>query len=83
VEANLFVGAVRISVNYFKAEAQYLAKVANHIEVILPVRVQIILDDLSSVYLTPFSLCGEPLHLENDLAIRLVTTRVQVLEVFA
>jgi hypothetical protein len=74
VESNLFVSAIGISVNYFKAEAQYLPKVADHIEVILPVRVKIVLDDLSSVHFTPFSLRGEPLHLEDNLAIRLVTT---------
>jgi hypothetical protein len=52
---------------------QVLTEVADYVEVILPDRVEVVLDDLSSVNFTPLSLSGKPLHLQDDLAVGLVT----------
>ena len=75
---DVFRGSVCVGIVDFESEVEGLTEVENNIEVVLPLGVQVVVDDLRVINFEPLGLVRLPLHLEHDHAVGLVPFLIQV-----
>jgi hypothetical protein len=72
--------SVSVVIDNLEAKIQLLPEIKNYVEILAVTRIQIVLNNICTIYFNPVRLRSLPLHFEDDLGVRFVTAGVHVLK---